>query len=89
LIALSGGQGGFHVPVARGHYYGRGIVSGWIGVFIVAFLGATVTVGLQTGSLAPVYPGVSRADAPLRFWSIMTVAAVFVAANVIGLLAKL
>jgi len=63
--------------------------SGAIGLLMVAFLGATLTVGFSTGSLAPVYPGISRHQAPVWFWAIMAFAAVVVAANVIGLLARL
>ena len=58
---------------------------GWAGIFIVAFIGTALTVGLRTGSLAPYYPTVSRTNAPVKFWLIMGACAAVVVANVVNL----
>jgi hypothetical protein len=44
------------------------VLAGIAGIFFVAILGATATVGLRTGSLAPLFPEISRAETPVKFW---------------------
>ena len=62
------------------------MLTGLIGIFILAMIGATVTAGLITGSLAPVYPTVSRANAPRTFWAVMLVCAAVLTLNIVNLL---
>jgi hypothetical protein len=40
----------------------------WAHFLLVAAMGASLTTALRTGSLAPFFPGVRRADAPFKFW---------------------
>ena len=40
----------------------------WLHVFFVAVMGASLTLALKRGSLWPVFPTVTRAEAPGRFW---------------------
>ena len=61
----------------------------WIGLFLVAFFGATLTVGIKTGSLEPMYPGISRAERPRWFWFIVSFAAFVVTFNAIELIVRL
>ena len=62
------------------------MLTGIHGIFFVAILGATLTVGLRTGSLAPFYPAVSRADAPRKFWVVMVACAAIVVLNIVNLI---
>jgi hypothetical protein len=55
-------------------------VAGLFGIFFVAILGTIVTVGLRTGSLAPLDTTTTRTATPVRFWLIMG----FCAAGVVG-----
>jgi hypothetical protein len=57
-----------------------------LGIFIIAALAAAVTVGVRTGSLAPYWPSVSRADAPITFWAVIGLCAAVVIANVANLI---
>ena len=59
---------------------------GLVGIFFIALLATAATVGLRTGSLAPYWPSVSRADAPARFWTVIVVCVAVVAANIANLL---
>ena len=61
------------------------MISGVGGIVFVAMLGAALTVGLTTGSLAPIYPSVSRSTAPRKFWLVMFGCAVVIAGNVLNL----
>jgi hypothetical protein len=63
--------------------------TGWIGLLMVAILGGLLTVGLRTGSFAPMYPDITRAERPVWFWLIMSFAAFVVAANLIRILMRL
>jgi hypothetical protein len=40
----------------------------WLHVFFVAVMGASLTMALRTGTLWPVFPTVTRAAAPRKFW---------------------
>ena len=62
------------------------MLAGVSGIFFVALLGTALTVGLWTGSLAPYYPAVSRADAPAKFWVVMLACASIVLLNIVNLL---
>jgi len=59
-------------------------VAGLFGIFFVATLATIVTVGLMTGSLAPIYPTLSRTGAPVKFWLVMAFCAAGVVANVVN-----
>ena len=65
---------------------GSMMAAGLFGIFFIVLLGATLTVGLTTGSLAPVYPAVSRTQAPHRFWLVMFACAAVVALNIFNLI---
>jgi hypothetical protein len=56
------------------------------GIVLLAFMGSAVTVGMTTGSLAPVFPSVSRAQHPGRFWSAMGICATLVCLNIVRFL---
>ena len=60
----------------------------FLGVFILAAVAAAATVGLRTGSLAPYWPSVSRAETPGKFWMIVGICIALVAINVVNLLAR-
>lgn len=53
------------------------------GIVLLAFMGSAVTVGMATGSLAPVFASVSRAQRPLKFWSVMAFCGAVVSLNLI------
>jgi len=53
------------------------------GIVLLIFMGSAATVGMITGSLAPLFPSVSRAQRPLRFWSVMVVCAAVVSLNLV------
>jgi len=57
----------------------------FVGIFVIALFATAVTVGLRTGSLAPYYPAINRADAPIKFWGILTALAGVVVLNVLNL----
>lgn len=61
------------------------MVAGFLGILIIAMLGTALTVGLRTGSLAPYYPTISRAEAPAKFWLVMAVCAAVIVWNVLNL----
>jgi hypothetical protein len=61
------------------------MLAGISGVFFLALLGTALTVGLTTGSLAPYYPTVSRAEAPAKFWIVMAACAAILLINVLNL----
>jgi hypothetical protein len=61
------------------------MIAGFLGIFVVAMLGAVLTVGLRTGSLAHYYPTISRTGAPWKFWLVMFGCAVVIAWNVLNL----
>jgi hypothetical protein len=59
---------------------------GLFGIFFVALLGTVLTVGLTTGSLAPLYPTASRTTHPLKYWTVMIACGAIVALNIINLI---
>ena len=61
-------------------------IGGLVGILCIALLATALTVGLTTGSLAPYYPAVTRAQAPQRFWLIMVACALVVVGNIVSLL---
>jgi hypothetical protein len=61
---------------------------GVLGIFFVAALAAAATVGLRTGSLAPYWPSVSRAETPRKFWTVIGLCIAVVALNIVNLLAS-
>ena len=64
------------------------MAAGLLGIVVVALFATALTVGLRTGSLAPYYPTVSRADAPTKFWLIMAACGAIVLLNIANLLAR-
>jgi hypothetical protein len=58
----------------------------YVGIIFLALLATAMTVGLRTGSLAPYYPAISRAETPSKFWAVMAACAAIVAMNILGLL---
>jgi len=64
---------------------GSMMAAGLFGVFFIGSLGAALTVGFKTGSLAPVIPTISRTEAPSRFWLVMSACAAVVALNIVNL----
>ena len=67
---------------------GSMMAAGLFGFFVVALMATAVTVGLRTGSLAPYYPTVSRAEAPRKFWLVMAACAAIVLLNIVNLLVR-
>ena len=67
---------------------GSMMAAGLFGFFVIALMAAAVTVGLKTGSLAPYYPMVSRAEAPRKFWLVMGACAALVLLNIINLVVR-
>ena len=61
---------------------------GLLGIFVIALFATAATVGLRTGSLAPYWPTVSRAEAPAKFWTVIVLCGAVVAANIANLLAS-
>jgi len=55
-------------------------------VALVAVAGASLTVGLRTGSLAPIFPTVTRAKAPGKFWLGIGCYSLFVIVFFVGLI---
>jgi len=62
---------------------------GLLGIFIIALFATAATVGLRTGSLAPYWPSVSRAQTPAKFWTTMVLCVAVVGANIASLLGRL
>ena len=60
-------------------------IAGFTGIFLLAMFATALTVGLKTGSLAPYYPTVSRADAPAKFWIVMAACGTVVVINILNL----
>jgi len=56
----------------------------WLHVLFVAVLGATLTVAFKTGSLAPVFPGVTRQQSPRKFWLGVAFCSFFVVGFFVG-----
>jgi hypothetical protein len=59
-----------------------------VGLFVVALFAAAATVGLLTGSLAPYWPAISRAEAPGKFWTVIGLSTAVVGLNIVNLLAN-
>jgi len=59
---------------------------GVLGIFLIALFAAAVTVGLNTGSLGPYWPTISRANAPAKFWTVIGLCAAIVIANIVNLI---
>jgi len=53
-------------------------------VFFVAVMGASLTTALRTGTLWPMFPGVTRASAPRKFWLGIGCYSFFVAGFFVG-----
>jgi hypothetical protein len=56
----------------------------WLHVLFVAILGATLTTAFKTGSLAPVFPGVTRKGTPRKFWLGVAFCSFFVVGFFVG-----
>ena len=54
--------------------------------FFVAVMGASLTMALKTGSLWPVFPTVTRAKAPRKFWLGIALYSFFVVGFFVGVL---
>jgi hypothetical protein len=61
----------------------------WIGLLFVATLGALATIGLKTGSLAPLFPALTRSDTPVKFWLAVVGCILVVTVNVARLFLQL
>jgi len=59
-------------------------LAGFLGIFFVAILGATVTDGLATGAIRYA-PTINRAETPGKYWLIIGLLSIVVAINIIGL----
>jgi len=58
----------------------------WFNLFVLAIMAATATVGLRSGNLAPVFPRVTRAETPRRYWLGITICVGLVTLNIVRLL---
>ena len=64
------------------------VLAGVFGIFFLAVLGATATVGLRTGSLAPLFPALTRSETPGKYWFGIGACAAIILANVANLLLR-
>ncbi len=64
------------------------MLAGVSGIVVVALFATALTVGLRTGSLAPYYPTISRAETPAKFWLIMAACGTILVLNVVNLLVR-
>jgi hypothetical protein len=58
----------------------------WFGLVFVAMLAATATVGLKTGSLWPMLPGITREEKPTAFWWAIGLCVAIVLLNIVNLI---
>ena len=57
----------------------------WVHVLFVGVMGASLTMALRTGTLWPIFPNVTRAIAPRKFWLGIAFYSYFVVGFFVGL----
>jgi hypothetical protein len=58
----------------------------WVHLFVVAVMGASLTMALTTRTLWPIFPTVTRAAAPRKFWLGVGLYSFFVVSFFVGLI---